>query len=68
MDVGKQEHFANSDMHFLGIPDEHENSNQNNWKYLNTCYMYGTSEVRLQFYRIFIHDYVKCFIQINYTN
>lgn len=30
MDVGKQEHFANSDMHFLGIPDEHENSNQNN--------------------------------------
>lgn len=52
MDVGKQEHFANSDMHFLVIPDEHENSNQNNWKYLNTCYMYGTSEVRLQFYRI----------------
>lgn len=52
MDVGKQEHFANSDMHFLGIPDEHENSNQNNWKYLNTCYMYGTWEVRLKFYRI----------------
>lgn len=39
MDVGKQEHFANSDMHFLVIPDEHKNSNQNNWKYLNTCYI-----------------------------